>query len=91
MQTYVFYNQKTGKILHIHHEYHPLEEEGDEKLITSESLINELEELLPNDIPFDILVTPEQPTPVNGYKYYVDLATRKLMLVETPKTRKEEK
>lgn len=91
MITYIFFDPKTGTITHVHRQYRPAEEErGQVKPSSREKLLEEIGAFLPTEVDFDFLVIPEKIKPVSGYRYFVDLATRSLMLVERPRPGKEE-
>lgn len=87
MPSYIIYNKATGDILHVHREYYMGSEQTVE--VDEKRMIEELGDILPNDVDFGILAVDETPRPVRGYRYYVDLRTSKLMLVERPREEKE--
>ena len=80
MPTYIFYNPATGQIRHVHRQYYmgsPDPVEVDEK-----RLREELRGILPAGVETAILATDESPQPKRGYRYYVDLTSKRLMCVE---------
>jgi hypothetical protein len=86
---YVIYNKNTGEILHIHREYLMDSEESME--LSEEEVFNEVKEMLPEGIEAGLTTADDSLKPVRGYRYYVDLSSGKLMLVENPSTLKEKK
>ena len=87
MPSYIIYDKATGDILHVHREYYMGSEQAVE--VDEKRMIKELSDMLPKDVKFGILAVDESPQPVRGYRYYVDLTTSKLMLVERPRTERE--
>ena len=82
---YILFDPRTGEIVHVHRELRVLEEEPSKAQPLSRlELLQEIGDFLPR-ADCDLLVTTEQLVPVRGYRHHVDLATRKLMLVERPK------
>lgn len=87
MSTYVFFDKKTGGIVHIHREYYMGANETME--LDQTALMDEVGEMLPADVEIGILAVEEPLRPVRGYRHLVDLTTNQLMLVETPEPEKE--
>jgi len=89
MPSYVFYDKTSGDILHVHREYYMSSEQTVE--VDETRLMRELGELLPKDVEVQVLAVDESPQPVKGYRYYVDLRTSRLMLVEKPQVEMEQR
>lgn len=89
MPAYILYDKNTGEILHVHKEYYMGSEQPVE--VDEKRLMAELGEMLPKDTETGLLAVAETPQPVRGYRYYVDLRTARLMLVERPRKEKEQK
>lgn len=87
MPTYIIYDKNNGEILHVHKEYYMGAEQP--VAVDEKRLLAELGETLPKGIETGILAVEETPQPVRGYRYYVDLRTARLMLVERPRKEKE--
>lgn len=87
MPSYIIYDKATGDILHVHKEYYMGSEQTIE--VDEKRMMEELSETFPKDVKLGVLAVDELPQPVRGYRYYVDLRTSKLMLIERPHKEKE--
>ena len=83
MPSYIFYDKATGDIFHVHKEYYMGSEQTVE--VDEKRMMEEFNDIFPRDVELGVMAVDESPQPVRGYRYYVDLRTSKLMLVEKPR------
>jgi hypothetical protein len=87
MTTYIFYDRRSGEIVHIHREYY-MASEGPAD-VSEDALSAELRDLLPAARDIGVLKTQDHAHPVRGYRYCVDPTTHSLALVEAPRPKRE--
>ncbi|MHA1960770.1 MAG: hypothetical protein ACW99U_11090 [Candidatus Thorarchaeota archaeon] len=59
--------------------------------IKEEEMMKELGEMLPEGIDIGVTSTEEALKPVRGYRYYVDISSRKIMLLDKPPSTRRKK
>lgn len=87
MSNYILFNKSTGEIVHIHREFYMDSNKTIE--LSEKEVLQQVGEFIPEGIEVSMISVDESPQPKRGYRYYVDLTTNKLMLVERPIEKKE--
>ncbi len=87
MPVYLFYDKSNGKILHIHREI--FMDSGKTVELDKEQLIDQLKDLLPAEKDVGILILDKDPERQRGYRFYVDIGTKRVIKVAKPPRGKE--
>jgi hypothetical protein len=87
MPVYLFYDRKSGEILHIHREYYM--DTGQTVELDPDRLLREFKDLLPPKADAAVLTLEKEPQRERGYRYFVDPGARRLRRTVKPARKKE--
>ncbi|MGB7538777.1 MAG: hypothetical protein WBM17_09575 [Anaerolineales bacterium] len=87
MPVYLFYDKKSGEILHIHREF--IADTGKTVELNPEQLLKEFKSLLPPKADAAVLTLAQEPEREHGYRYSVDTGAKRLKKVTKPWGKKE--
>jgi hypothetical protein len=88
MPVYLFYDKKTGAILHLHREI--AAETGKTVELNPEQLLKEFKSLLPPKADAAVLTLEQEPERAHGFRYSVDTGAKRLKKMVKPWGKKKE-
>jgi hypothetical protein len=87
MPVYLFYDKKSGEILHIHREV--AAETGRTVELNPDQLLKDFRSLLPPKADAAVLALDQEPEREHGFRYAVDAGSKRLKKTRKPWGRKE--
>jgi hypothetical protein len=87
MSVYLFYDKKSGEILHIHREVYM--DSGKTVDLNPKQVLKEFRNLLPPKADVGILTLEKTPERQRGFDYFVDPGLKRVIKKEKPPRKKE--
>ncbi len=87
MPVYLFYDKKSGEILHIHREI--IADTGKTVELNPDQILKDFQNLLPPKADAAVLTLEQDPERNRGYRYSVDVGAKRLKKVRKPSRKKE--